>query len=62
MLVFLFHGVGGGHSLNVDLKAHRQLLRYLKANEKTIWVAPMVEVAAKIKASQQNEAAKKPRG
>ena len=62
LLVFLFHGVGGGHSLNVDLKAHRQLLRYLKANEKDIWVAPMVEVAQKIKATQQSEAAKKPRG
>ncbi|QDA62105.1 polysaccharide deacetylase family protein [Hymenobacter jejuensis] len=52
LLVFLFHGVGGGHSLNVDLKAHRQLLRYLKAHEKDIWVAPMVEVAEKIKAYQ----------
>ncbi|WP_133273013.1 polysaccharide deacetylase family protein [Hymenobacter radiodurans] len=62
VLVFLFHGVGGGHSLNVDLKAHRQLLRYLKANEKDIWVAPMVEVAEKIKVSQQGETSKKPRG
>jgi peptidoglycan/xylan/chitin deacetylase (PgdA/CDA1 family) len=53
LLVFLFHGVGGGHGLNVDLKAHRQLLRYLKAHEKDIWVAPMAEVAAKIKVAQQ---------
>lgn len=53
VLVFLFHGVGGGHPLNVDLKAHRQLLRYLKAHEQDIWVAPMVEVAAKIRAVQQ---------
>ncbi|QJX48526.1 polysaccharide deacetylase family protein [Hymenobacter taeanensis] len=52
LLVFLFHGVGGGHGLNVDLKAHRQLLRYLKAHEKDIWVAPMVEVAEKIRAVQ----------
>jgi sialate O-acetylesterase len=59
LLVFLFHGVGGGHSLNVDLKAHRQLLRYLKAQEKNIWVAPMVEVAEKIKAFQQSQAGKK---
>ncbi|GGF09717.1 polysaccharide deacetylase family protein [Hymenobacter cavernae] len=59
LVVFLFHGVGGGHSLNVDLKAHRQLLRYLKAHEKDIWVAPMVEVAEKIKAYQQSPAAKK---
>lgn len=58
VLVFLFHGVGGGHGLNVDLRAHRQLLRYLKAHEKDIWVAPMVEVAENIKA-QQRAAAKK---
>ncbi|MCC3152527.1 polysaccharide deacetylase family protein [Hymenobacter sp. BT770] len=59
LLVFLFHGVGGGHSLNVDLQAHRQLLRYLKAHEKEIWVAPMVEVATKIKALQQASSAVK---
>lgn len=45
LVVFLFHGVGGGHALNVDLNAHRQLLSYLKANEKEIWVAPMIEIA-----------------
>lgn len=56
LLVFLFHGVGGGHSLNVELAAHRQLLRYLKAHEKDIWVAPMVEVAEKIRASQAGAA------
>jgi sialate O-acetylesterase len=31
--------------LNVSLEAHRQLLRYLKQNEKEIWVAPMITVA-----------------
>jgi peptidoglycan/xylan/chitin deacetylase (PgdA/CDA1 family) len=59
LLVFLFHGVGGGHSLNVDLAAHRQLLRYLKAHEKDIYVAPMVEVAEKIRVAQQGGAARK---
>ena len=58
LLVFLFHGVGGGHSLNVDLGAHRQLLRYLKAHEKEIYIAPMVEVAEKIKAAQGAGAAR----
>jgi peptidoglycan/xylan/chitin deacetylase (PgdA/CDA1 family) len=62
LLVFLFHGVGGGHSLNVELKAHRALLRYLKAHEQDIWVAPLVEVAEKIKASQQPNTSPKPRG
>lgn len=45
LLVILFHGVGGGNGLDVSLPAHRQLLQYLKQNEKNIWVAPMIEVA-----------------
>jgi sialate O-acetylesterase len=59
LLVFLFHGVGGGHSLNVELGAHRQLLRYLKAHELDIWVAPMVEVAERVRAVQAGAAAGK---
>lgn len=53
LLVFLFHGVGGGHSINVSLSAHSQLLHYLKEHEKEIWIAPMVEVAEHIRAYQQ---------
>lgn len=49
VLVFLFHGVGGGHSLNVSVEAHSQLLHYLKDNERELWIAPMVEVADYIK-------------
>ena len=54
LLVFLFHGVGGGHSLNVDGAAHSQLLHYLKQNEKQIWIAPMLEVAQFIKQKQSS--------
>jgi sialate O-acetylesterase len=36
LLVFLFHGVGGEHGLNVSLPAHRQLLQYLRQT-KTIF-------------------------
>ena len=53
LLVFLFHGVGGEHNLNVSLEAHRELVRYLKQNEKEIWNAPLVEVAKYIKAKQK---------
>jgi len=53
LLVFLFHGVGGGHSINESLSAHSQLLHYLKAHEKEIWISPMVDVAENIKAYQQ---------
>jgi Predicted xylanase/chitin deacetylase len=51
LLVFLFHGVGGEHSLNVSLDAHSKLLHFLKQNEKDIWVTPLVNVAEHIKRS-----------
>lgn len=54
LLVFLFHGVGGGHNINVGLSDHSKLLHYLKQNEKNIWIAPMVTVAEKIKIDQDN--------
>lgn len=44
-IVFLFHGVGGEHALNIDLEEHRKLLEYLKKRKKDIWTAPMVDVA-----------------
>jgi len=52
LCVFLFHGVGGGHSINEDRTAHTQLLQYLKSHEKDIWIAPMVDVAKNIRAEQ----------
>lgn len=50
LLVFLFHGVGGEHSLNVSLSAHRELLKYLKENENEIYVDTMLNVAQHSKA------------
>lgn len=52
LLVFLFHGVGGGHSLNVSLQAHSQLLHFLKQHQQEIWIAPMTEVSEYIKQYQ----------
>ncbi|HEX2534039.1 MAG TPA: polysaccharide deacetylase family protein [Chitinophagaceae bacterium] len=43
LVVFLFHGVGGEHSLNVSLEAHRMLLRYLKENEDEVWNPTFLE-------------------
>lgn len=54
LLVFLFHGVGGEHNLNVSLEAHSQLLHYLKQNERQIWIAPMIDVAAYIRSSPRS--------
>jgi sialate O-acetylesterase len=53
LLVFLFHGVGGGHNINVDAGAHSQLIHFLKDHEKEIWIAPMVDVAEHIRAYRQ---------
>jgi peptidoglycan/xylan/chitin deacetylase (PgdA/CDA1 family) len=55
LLVFLFHGVGGEHGLNVDLSAHRELLYFLKNNEKDVWIAPMIEVAEHVKELQSKQ-------
>jgi len=55
LLVFLFHGVGGEHAINVSLEAHRGLLQYLEQNEKDIWIAPMIDVAKYVKAYQSQK-------
>jgi sialate O-acetylesterase len=55
LLVFLFHGVGGEHAINVSLNAHSQLLHFLKQNEKDIWIAPMIDVAEYTKAYQSKK-------
>jgi len=56
LIVFLFHGVGGEHGINVGLKEHRQLLRFLKQHEKEIWIAPFLDVTEYI---QERAVAKK---
>jgi len=53
LLVILFHGVGGGNSLNVSLDDHRKILSYIKQNQKNIYNAPMLEVAEYIGAWQK---------
>jgi peptidoglycan/xylan/chitin deacetylase (PgdA/CDA1 family) len=52
LIVFLFHGVGGEHNINVSLQAHSGLLHFLKENEKDIWIAPMIDVAKFIKSKR----------
>ncbi len=49
LIVFLFHGVGGGHGLNVSNEAHRQLAQFLKQHEKEIWTTTFLEAAQHLK-------------
>jgi len=55
LIVFLFHGVGGGHNINVSVDAHSKFLHFLKQNEKDIWIAPLVDIAEFIKEYQENK-------
>lgn len=51
-IVFLFHGVGGEHPLNIELEEHQKLLHYLKKREKDIWVTTMVDLGKYIQTKQ----------
>ncbi|WP_232297508.1 polysaccharide deacetylase family protein [Flavobacterium beibuense] len=51
-IVFIFHGVGGGHPLNIDIEEHRKLLDYLKKHKKDIWVPTMLQLGEYIKEKQ----------
>lgn len=52
LLIFLFHGVGGDHALNVSSAAHSELLQFLKDHESDIWITPLVEAATFIRENQ----------
>lgn len=58
LLVFLFHGVGGEHNLNVSLEAHSRLVHFLKQNQKQIWTATMIDVAQYIRNYQSHTSLK----
>ena len=55
LLVILFHGVGGGNSLNVAVNEHSKFLHYLKQNEKNIWITTMIDAAEYIKQYQPSK-------
>lgn len=52
-MVFLFHGVGGEHNLNVSTVVHAELLAYLKFKKKNLWVAPVVNIAEYVQNHQK---------
>ncbi len=43
-IVFIFHGIAGGHSSIFDKNEHRKLLEFLKENNDSIWTAPLIEI------------------
>lgn len=53
MVVFLFHGVGGGHGLNVALPEHRKLIHFLQENQENLWTPTFVEAMKFVKSSSK---------
>ena len=49
LLIFLFHGVGGEHPMDVSLEAHRELLGFLHQERDEVWTATLLEVAEHIR-------------
>ncbi|HWQ56858.1 MAG TPA: exo-alpha-sialidase [Bryobacteraceae bacterium] len=44
LAVFTFHGVGGGHDIDVGREDHRRLVAWLAANRSRVWTAPFAKV------------------
>ncbi|HVZ25075.1 MAG TPA: polysaccharide deacetylase family protein [Sediminibacterium sp.] len=53
LLVFLFHGVGGGHAINESSAAHRELLNYLYQHRQEVWTTTLRDVALYIRAQRK---------
>ena len=49
LIVIQFHGVGGGHSIDIPKSEHDKFVRFLKQNEKDIWISTFLEIAQYIK-------------
>ncbi len=53
LIVFLFHGVGGEHFLNITNADHKELLEFIKMNENDIWTSSMVNILGYIKSHRE---------
>jgi peptidoglycan/xylan/chitin deacetylase (PgdA/CDA1 family) len=60
LAVFVFHGVGGGHSIDVPREAHQQLLAWLTENRQTVWTDTFKLVMTHVVAEQKRQAAVRP--
>jgi len=58
LAVFMFHGVGGGHSISISREAHQELLAWLAANRQTVWTDTFRSVMTHVTAEQKRLAAR----
>ena len=52
LVTILFHGVGGGHNINVSNEAHRKLIEYLYRDQDEVWVTTLREMAEHLRAQR----------
>ncbi|HSD65964.1 MAG TPA: polysaccharide deacetylase family protein [Vicinamibacteria bacterium] len=57
LAVFMFHGVGGGHSIDISREAHQQLLAWLAANRQVVWTDTFRSVMTHVRTEQKRLAA-----
>ena len=43
LVTILFHGVGGGHDINVPEAAHRELVEYLYRKQDDLWITTLLD-------------------
>jgi peptidoglycan/xylan/chitin deacetylase (PgdA/CDA1 family) len=48
LAVFMFHGVGGGHDIDVSREAHRELVAWLAARRQEVWTDTFRRVMAHV--------------
>ena len=53
LAVFMFHGVGGGHSIDISREAHQKLVGWLAANRQTVWTDTFRSVMTHVTAEQK---------
>ncbi|WP_116106902.1 sialate O-acetylesterase [Lewinella sp. IMCC34191] len=56
LITLLFHGVGGGHGINVSGEAHRELIEYLYQDQDEVWVTTLRDAVRQM--TQQKETTK----
>lgn len=55
LVVFLFHGIGGDHSIDVDAGEHAKLIQYLDHRREDLWIAPLKEISTLVQNHRKSE-------
>ena len=55
LITILFHGVGGGHDINVGTAAHRELVEYLYSHQDELWINTLREVVEHLDAALETK-------